>query len=53
MPIPGVPYTFGVLADAQARGDLQALQSLGRRVALVKLGTNHGTGILDLARQLA
>ena len=52
LPIPGAPYTFGVLADAQARGDIQALQSLGRRVAMVNLGSDHGAGILDLAREL-
>ncbi|MDY6892425.1 MAG: bifunctional transaldolase/phosoglucose isomerase [Chloroflexota bacterium] len=37
LPIPGEPYTFGVVADAQALGDLQALQSLGRRVARIHL----------------
>lgn len=31
--IPGAPYTFGTLLDAQALGDLQALRSKGRRVA--------------------
>ena len=36
-PIPGSPYTFGVLADAQALGDFKALQSMGRRVARVHL----------------
>ncbi len=35
LPIPGKPYTFGVVADAQALGDLQALQSSARRVARV------------------
>ena len=35
IPIPGKPYTFGVVADAQALGDLQALQSSGRRVTRV------------------
>jgi transaldolase/glucose-6-phosphate isomerase len=38
--IPGEPYTFGVLADAQALGDLQTLQVLGRRVARIHLGTD-------------
>ncbi len=33
--IPGSPYTFGDLLDAQALGDLQALRSKGRRVARV------------------
>ncbi|MBI4561332.1 MAG: hypothetical protein HY724_04750 [Candidatus Rokubacteria bacterium] len=30
--IPGEPYSFGVLKNAQALGDLQALQGRGRRV---------------------
>ena len=37
LPIPGEPYTFGVVADAQALGDLEALQSAGRRVTRVQL----------------
>ena len=37
LPIPGEPYTFGVVADAQALGDLQALQALGRRVVSIRL----------------
>jgi glucose-6-phosphate isomerase len=36
--IPGAPYTFGTLIDAQALGDLRALRSKGRRVARVTLG---------------
>ena len=35
--IPGEEFSFGVLADAQARGDMGALQSLGRRVARIHL----------------
>jgi transaldolase/glucose-6-phosphate isomerase len=35
--IPDEAYTFGVVADAQALGDLQALQALGRRVVSVRL----------------
>jgi glucose-6-phosphate isomerase len=31
--IPGRPYTFGVLADAQAAGDARALRSSGRRLS--------------------
>lgn len=30
--IPGLPYTFGEVADAQSQGDFQALQRLGRIV---------------------
>lgn len=37
VPIPGVPYTFGNVADAQALGDLQALKANGRDVASVRL----------------
>jgi hypothetical protein len=37
MPVPDEADTFGVLADAQALGDLQTLQSLRRRVARVHL----------------
>jgi hypothetical protein len=36
--IPGEPYSFGVLADAQALGDLRALQDLGRSVIRLHLG---------------
>ena len=35
LPIPGKPFTFGTLIDAQALGDLQALRARGRRVARV------------------
>jgi hypothetical protein len=35
--IPGEEFSFGVLADAQARGDMGALQASGRRVARVHL----------------
>ena len=45
MPIPGEPYTFGVLADAQALGDLRALEERGRRVLRVHLGTEVEAGI--------
>ena len=50
--IPGQPYTFGVLANAQALGDLRALQGLGRRVARVHLGPDHADGIDKLAAEL-
>ena len=51
--IPGEPYTFGVLADAQALGDLQALESSDRRVARVHLGPEGDAQIGRLARELA
>ena len=36
--IPGWPFRFGILADAQAQGDRQALQELGRRTVAIHLG---------------
>ena len=35
--IPGRPFGFGRLIDAQAAGDLEALRERGRRVARVRL----------------
>ena len=35
--IPGRPYSFGMLIDAQAFGDLRSLRERGRRVARVTL----------------
>ena len=51
--IPGAPYTFGVLADAQAVGDLQALRAFGRRAVRVGLGSDPAEGILSMATDLA
>ena len=45
--IPGEAYSFGVLKGAQAAGDLQALESRGRRVVRVDLGAG---GIAALGR---
>jgi transaldolase / glucose-6-phosphate isomerase len=53
IPIPGQPFTFGVLNDAQSLGDLQALQAAGRRVARVHLGSDAVAGIMKLVDQLA
>ncbi len=38
LPIPGEPYSFAVLSDAQAIGDFETLQSLGRRIIRIHLG---------------
>ena len=37
-PVPGEPYTFSTLKQAQALGDFRALTSRGRRVVRVDLG---------------
>jgi transaldolase/glucose-6-phosphate isomerase len=42
--IPGQPYTFGRLIEAQAAGDLQSLRAHGRRVARVHLEDLEGAG---------
>ena len=51
--IPDAPYTFGVLADAQAVGDLQALRTSERRAVRVDLGSNPEAGILRMADEVA
>ena len=38
--IPNTPFTFGVLADSQAVGDLQALKASKRRTVRVDLGSD-------------
>ena len=56
VPIPGPDasgYTFGVLADAQALGDLQALHASERRAVRVHLGSGDGATIHRLATELA
>ena len=43
-PIPGWPYTFGQLIDAQARGDREALRAHDRPVVHVHLGADLARG---------
>lgn len=38
LPLPGRPYTFGTFQNAQAAGDLKALQDYNRRTLRVHLG---------------
>jgi len=53
MTIPGVPFTFGVLADAQALGDLQALRSSVRRAVRVDVGSDPTAGLQKLVDDVA
>lgn len=46
--IPGEAYTFGVLRDAQALGDLQVLRRRGRRAIRVHLGADVEGGLKRL-----
>ena len=52
IPVPGESYTFGVLADAQAQGDLRVFQMLGRRVARVRLASGNDSEIRRLADEV-
>ncbi|HEY7443863.1 MAG TPA: bifunctional transaldolase/phosoglucose isomerase [Vicinamibacterales bacterium] len=50
LPVPGEPYTFGVIKAAQARGDFQALTDRGRRAVRVHLeNLDRGLPALDRA----
>jgi len=46
--IPGEPYTFSILKQAQALGDFRALAKRGRRVIGVDLGDNTLAGLESL-----
>jgi len=52
LPIPGKPYTFGVVADAQVQGDLQSLQSSGRHVIRIHFSQGGGVAISRLVTEL-
>jgi transaldolase / glucose-6-phosphate isomerase len=49
-PIPDEPYTFGVLKQAQALGDLQSLQHHNRRVIRLHLGADIGEALREVER---
>jgi transaldolase/glucose-6-phosphate isomerase len=51
--IPGWPYTFGQLIDAQARGDREALRAHDRPVVHVHLGPNLTDDLRTLEQALA
>jgi transaldolase / glucose-6-phosphate isomerase len=49
-PIPGWPYTFGRLIDAQARGDREALRAHDRPVVHIHLGDDLADDLAVLER---
>jgi glucose-6-phosphate isomerase len=55
LPIPGQPYTFGILKGAQAAGDLMALQEMRRRVVRIHTGPDvlHALDVLISSAQAA
>jgi len=48
LPIPGEPYTFGVLKAAQALGDFQCLNKRNRRAIRLHLGKDVEAGLKRL-----
>ena len=50
--IPGEPYTFGVLRQAQALGDLRSLEAHGRRVVRLALGSDVRAALAEIQRAL-
>ena len=53
LPIPGWPYTFGRLIDAQAAGDFAAIESHDLPILRVHLGADPAAGLAILERGLA
>jgi len=51
IPIPGMPYTFGVIAAAQALGDFQALKSMGRNITQIQLGRGDEEELLKIVQE--
>ncbi|WP_112428600.1 bifunctional transaldolase/phosoglucose isomerase [Thermogemmatispora tikiterensis] len=50
--IPGEPYTFGILKEAQALGDLFALSAHQRRNIRIAIGGDLAAGLQALAQRL-
>ncbi len=51
--VPGAPYSFGILKEAQALGDFQSLLAHGRRAIRVDLGDDALAGLRKLQEILA
>lgn len=50
--IPRNPYSFDVLTQARAIGDIQLLCSLGRKAIRIDIGKNHQLGVARLTESL-
>jgi len=53
LPVPGHAYTFGVVKEAQSRGDFDALATRGRRALRIDLGSDPTTGLTVLRDAVA
>jgi glucose-6-phosphate isomerase len=51
--IPGWPYTFGRLIDAQAQGDAEAIAAHDLPILRLRLGPDHAAGLATLERAFA
>ena len=51
--VPGEPYTFSILKQAQALGDFRALQKRDRRVVSINLGNDTLSGLQHLEELIA
>jgi len=51
--IPGWPYTFGQLIDAQAQGDAEAITGHGLPILRLRLGPDHAADLAMLERAFA
>ncbi len=52
IPVPGESYTFGYEADAQAMGDLEALEATARNVAWIRLSRGNADEIRRITESL-
>ena len=52
LPIPGQKFSFGIVIDAQAAGDLAVLEARGRRALRVHLGVDIAAGLATLAEAI-
>ncbi len=48
LPVPGQPYSFGTIVDAQAAADLEALESQQRSVASIRLSRGEVETLRDI-----
>jgi glucose-6-phosphate isomerase len=47
LPVPGHPYSFGIMSNAESLGDLQSLQALGRRIVRLEIDPSRLEEVLN------
>ena len=52
LPVPGQSYTFGIVKEAQARGDFDVLAERGRRALRAHITGDLDTGLARLLRAI-